>query len=61
MEADIKRLKSKRKSLYEKLADLGNFRRGTISVNYRKCGKKTAPAQSPGIRGMGHNIYGTRR
>jgi len=32
-------LESRRKSLYLQLEDLGDFRRGRISVNFRKCGK----------------------
>jgi len=35
----IAALESRRKALYLKLEDLEDFRRGTISVNYRKCGK----------------------
>jgi len=53
MRNDIKQLESKRKSLYEKLADLGDFRRGTISVNYRKCGKKNCACAKPGHPGHG--------
>ena len=47
----IKRLESKRKTLYKKLEEIGDFRRGTISVNYRKCGKKNcicAKQEHPG-------------
>jgi hypothetical protein len=29
----------RRKNLFREMEDLGDFRRGTISVNYRKCGK----------------------
>jgi len=32
-------LESKRESLYNELSKTGDFRRGMISVNYRKCGK----------------------
>jgi len=53
MKDDIKQLESKRKYLYEKLADLGDFRRGTISVNYRKCGKKNCACAKPGHPGHG--------
>jgi len=35
----IAALESRRKALYLKLEDLEDFRRGTVSVNYRKCGK----------------------
>jgi len=53
MKDDIKQLESRRKSLHEKLADLGDFRRGTISVNYRKCGKKNCACAKPGHPGHG--------
>lgn len=39
MEPSLESLESRRKELYRKLEALGDFRRGTISVNYRKCGK----------------------
>jgi len=33
-------LEAKRQGLIQALAALGDFRRGTISVNYRRCGKR---------------------
>ncbi len=39
MNQSIADLESRRKSLYLQLEDLGDFRRGRISVNFRKCGK----------------------
>ena len=33
-------LELRRKELFRQRENLGDFRRGTISVNYRKCGKK---------------------
>ena len=53
MTGDINKLESKRKSLYEKLAGLGDFKRGIISVNYRKCGKKNCACAKPGHLGHG--------
>jgi len=44
-------LELRRKELYQELIDLGDFRRGTISTNYRKCGKKNCvctQAEHPG-------------
>ena len=38
MEPSLESLESRRKELHRKLEALGDFRRGTISVNYRKCG-----------------------
>ena len=51
MEKSLKELESKRKALQEELLEIGDFRRGTISANYRKCGKKNcacARADHPG-------------
>ncbi len=53
MKNDIKALELKRKYLHEQLASLGDFRRGTISVNYRKCGKKNCACAMPGHPGHG--------
>lgn len=53
MNESVKRLESKRKSLYKKLEEIGDFRRGTISVNYRKCGKKNCICTKPGHPGHG--------
>jgi len=53
MNESLKILESKRKSLYNKLEKIGDFRRGTISVNYRKCGKKNCICAKPGHPGHG--------
>jgi len=53
MNDSIKRLESKRKSLYKKLEEAGDFRRGSISVNYRKCGKKNCACAESGHPGHG--------
>lgn len=39
MATKLEALEGRRQELYQALAGLGDFRRGTISVNYRKCGK----------------------
>jgi hypothetical protein len=44
-------LEANRQGLIQALAALGDFRRGTISVNYRRCGKRNcacARADHPG-------------
>ncbi len=46
-------LEAGRQRLYQALATLGDFRRGTISVNYRKCGKPTCKCVQPGHPGHG--------
>lgn len=43
----------KRESLYRKIEEIGDFRRGTISVNYRKCGKENCACAKEGHRGHG--------
>ena len=39
MKESLESLEQRRTRLYREMADLGDFRRGTISVNYRKCGR----------------------
>lgn len=53
MNDTLTKLEFKRKSLYRKLEEIGDFRRGTISVNYRKCGKKNCICAKPGHPGHG--------
>jgi hypothetical protein len=35
----LEALEASREKLYQQLRNLGDFRRGTISVNFRRCGK----------------------
>ena len=53
MNKRLNELEAKRRSLYNKLEEIGDFRRGTISVNYRKCGKKNCACAKPGHPGHG--------
>ena len=53
MSQSINALESMRKSLHKKLEQLGDFRRGTISVNYRKCGKNNCACAQSGHPGHG--------
>jgi len=53
MEEILESLEAKRKSLYQKMEELGDFRRGIISVNLRKCGKKNCACAKPGHGGHG--------
>ena len=39
MDPSLQDLELQRKDLFRQMEKLGDFRRGTISVNYRKCGK----------------------
>lgn len=56
MPDQLKELESKRKSLFDQLLSVGDLRRGTISVNYRKCGKKNCACASPDHPGHGPQI-----
>ena len=53
MDETIESLEAQRKALYQNLEQLGDFRRGTISVNYRKCGKKNCACAKAGHPGHG--------
>jgi hypothetical protein len=53
MEETLESLEAERKSVYRKLEEIGDFRRGIISVNYRKCGKKNCACAKPGHLGHG--------
>jgi hypothetical protein len=53
MEETLESLEAERKSLYKKMEEIGDFRRGIISVNYRKCGKNNCACAKPGHLGHG--------
>jgi hypothetical protein len=53
MEETLESLEAERRSVYRKLEGIGDFRRGIISVNYRKCGKKNCACAMPGHLGHG--------
>jgi len=53
MPKNLKTLEIQRDRLLRQLQTLGDFRPGTISVNYRKCGKKNCVCARPEHRGHG--------
>jgi hypothetical protein len=53
MNETLDALENRRKQLLTQLGNLGDFRPGMISVNYRKCGKKNCVCGQPGHRGHG--------
>lgn len=53
MSQDLVSLEKERVRLYEQLAGLGDFRRGSISVNYRRCGKSNCACCKPKHPGHG--------
>jgi hypothetical protein len=57
----LMQLELKRKLLFKKLRKLGNFRRGTIAVRYRKCGKKIALAQNQDTKVTAHTTNGPQQ
>jgi hypothetical protein len=59
-EPSIEELQARRAELYEQLAATGDFRRGSVSVNYRRCGRPTCACASPGHPGHGPRLLWTR-
>jgi hypothetical protein len=53
MEETIESLERQREHLYRQLQEVGDFRRGIISVIYRKCGKKNCACAKEGHPGHG--------
>jgi len=53
MDKTIEGLEKKREGLYGELQETGDFRRGIISVVYRKCGKKNCACAKEGHPGHG--------
>ena len=53
MKPVLESLESRRTELYRRLEALGDFCRGTISVNYRKCGKSNCACAQEGHAGHG--------
>ena len=53
MEKDLRELEDERRKLYGMLSQVGDFRRGLISVNYRRCGKPNCICRQEGHPGHG--------
>jgi len=53
MNESLETLEDRRRKLYRQLEELGDFRPGMISVNYRKCGKKNCACARPHHQGHG--------
>ena len=53
-------LEARRARLLERLAAVGDFRRGSISENYRRCGKPNCACAQPGHPGHGPRYLWTR-
>ncbi len=59
-EPSIPELEAERDRLYAQLAATGDFRRGSVSENYRKCGKPNCACAQPGHPGHGPRFLWTR-
>jgi hypothetical protein len=53
-------LETRRAGLYDRLAAIGDFRRGSISENYRRCGKPNCACARPDHPGHGPRFLWTR-
>jgi hypothetical protein len=52
-DADLVGLEAERARLYAELSGIGDFRRGSLSAVFRKCGKPDCRCAQPGERGHG--------
>jgi len=52
-EPDLAGLEAERARLYGELSGVGDFRRGTLSAVFRRCGKPNCRCARPGDRGHG--------
>ena len=59
-EPSVPELEAERDLLYARLAATGDFRRGSVSENYRKCGKPNCACAQPGHPGHGPRFLWTR-
>ena len=59
-ELDLAGLEAERARLYAELSGVGDFRRGTLSAVFRKCGKPDCRCARPGERGHGPQYNLTR-
>ena len=59
-EPSLPELEAERDLLYVRLAATGDFRRGSVSENYRKCGKPNCACAAPGHPGHGPRFLWTR-
>jgi len=58
---ELEALEARRAELYAQLAGVGDFRRGSLSAVYRKCGKPNCACAAPGHPGHGPQWNLTRK
>lgn len=59
-ESSLPELEALRDRLYAQLAAVGDFRRGSVSENWRKCGKPNCACAAPDHPGHGPRFLWTR-
>jgi uncharacterized protein DUF6788 len=59
-EPSLPELEAERDRLYAQLSRVGDFRRGSVSENWRRCGKPNCACAQPGNRGHGPRMLWTR-
>jgi hypothetical protein len=59
-ESSLPDLEAERERLYEQLSTVGDFRRGSVSENYRRCGKPNCACAQPDHPGHGPRFLWTR-
>lgn len=59
-DASLEDLEQQRDRLFEELAATGDFRRGSVSENYRRCGKPNCVCAQPDHPGHGPRYLWTR-
>ena len=59
-EPSLAELEAERDRLYAQLAAVGDFRRGSVSENWRKCGKPNCACADPDHPGHGPRFLWTR-
>lgn len=59
-EPSLSELEAERERLYQQLSQVGDFRRGSVSENWRKCGKLNCACAAPDHPGHGPRLLWTR-
>jgi len=59
-EPSLPELEAERDRLYAQLSMVGDFRRGSVSENWRRCGKPNCACAAPGHPGHGPRFLWTR-
>ena len=59
-ESSLPELEAERDRLYAQISAIGDFRRGSVSENYRRCGKPNCACAAPEHPGHGPRFLWTR-